>query len=585
MYRRARKGELENFTGISSPFEAPLSPELRVLSGEQSVAQSLTLILDFLDHRFPDLTIPTGVHRAAHRSERKVAVIGLDCVPPSLVFGRAGEDLHNLRALMDHGFWGPLRSTDPPITIPAWTTMTTGRDPGELGIYGFRNRLDHDYRDMVVVNDSHVNSPRVWDYLESEGKRSILIGIPQTYPPRPHRGITVAGFPVPDVETAFTYPPELAAELTSLGGGAYLSDVTEFRTADKEQLIGDLRTMTERRFRAAARLLVREPWDFFMMVEIAPDRLHHAFWSHAARDHRSFRPGNPYENVLADFYRRLDMWVGSLLAVLDDRTTVMVVSDHGARTSKGGVCINDWLIRNGYLALRSSNGNGTRPFTPDLVDWSKTTAWSEGGYYARIFLNVKGREPNGTIEPENFSLVRRRLAERLGAMKGENGDSMVNSVLFPEQIYRTCSRVSPDLIVYFDDLSRRSIGSVGHDEIVISGNDQGPDGANHDPEGVFICARMSDLRRGMRKGLRIEGARCLDVTPTILAELGVAVPPDLAGEVIPQVADFQQRAEDSSLPAQPLPRSRADAANAEDGGFSPEEEEIVKNRLRELGYL
>ena len=104
------------------------------------------------------------------RSQRKVAVIGLDCVPPSLIFEEWGSDLPTLRALMEHGTWGSLQSTDPPITIPAWTTMTTGKDPGELGLYGFRNRQGNDYREMVTVNSSHVSVPRVWSYLEDAGK-------------------------------------------------------------------------------------------------------------------------------------------------------------------------------------------------------------------------------------------------------------------------------------------------------------------------------------------------------------------------------------------------------------------------------
>src|SRR5208337_2498914 len=158
------------------------------------------------------------------------------------------------------------------------------------------------------------------------------------------------------------------------------------------------------------------------------------------------------------------------------------------------------------------------PLTADLVDWSLTTAWSEGGYYARIFLNIKGREPEGIVEPSKCEALRVELATRLQQMTDENGEPLANCVLKPQEIYRVCRNVPPDLMVYFDGLSRRSIGTVGHGEILRPANSTGLDDANHDPEGIFISARMSDLRGGIRRGRFVEKVSCLDITPTILRE-------------------------------------------------------------------
>ncbi len=587
LYCRARKGEIPEFTGISSPFERPCASELVVSTGGQTVEESLDAILHFLEDRFahPAFECSPGRGQLSRRSRRKVAVIGLDCVPPSLIFEEWGSDLPTLRALMEHGTWGSLQSTDPPITIPAWTTMTTGKDPGELGLYGFRNRQGNDYREMVTVNSSHVSVPRVWSYLEDAGKSSILLGVPQTYPPRPHRGITVSGFPVPDCCTEFTYPPKLTAELQSIAGGEYLSDVKEFRRQTKECLLSDLYSMVERRFRVAADFLLHRPWEFFMMVEIAPDRLHHGFWRYLDTNHRGHEPGSQHGNLIKDFYKFLDARVGSLLALLGDETTVMVVSDHGARSSVGGVCINEWLIRSGFLVLRKSPCAET-PLTSDLVDWSRTTAWSEGGYYARIFLNVKGREPEGIVEPSQYEALRGELATRLQKMTDENGETFANRVLEPQEIYQVCRNVPPDLMVYFDGLSRRSIGTVGHGEILRPANSTGLDDANHDPEGIFISARMSDLRSGTRKGTRIEKASCLDITPTILHEFGLPVPTDLLGKPISigTSADTSQVGVGGSI--RPCPRETAQPSERCGAvGFTPEEEEMVKKRLMELGYV
>lgn len=114
---------------------------------------------------------------------RRVAVIGLDCAEPKLVFERFKDDLPNLSRLMGEGTWGPLLSVDPPITVPAWSCMTSGRDPGELGIYGFRNRVKHDYHSLAVADSSSVKVDRVWDQLSREGKHVIVVGVPQTSPP------------------------------------------------------------------------------------------------------------------------------------------------------------------------------------------------------------------------------------------------------------------------------------------------------------------------------------------------------------------------------------------------------------------
>ncbi len=585
LYARARRGEIPAFTGVSDPFELPCGSDLHVCTANQSEEESLAHIVSFLESSFVDPVIenPRPASSAIRTTRKRVAVIGLDGVPPSLVFGDASKNLPNLRTLAEHGTWGPLRSTDPPITIPAWATITTGKDPGELGIYGFRNRRGYGYEEMITVDASHVEAPRVWHFLEETGRSSILLGIPQTYPVQPHHGITVAGFPLPDNGEPLVYPDSLAAELDRMAGGAYIPDVRGFRLLDKDQLLAQISHMVERRFRVACDLVASQPWDFFMMVEIAPDRMHHGFWRYCNPDHRLHEPGNPFEQAIPNFYRYLDSWIGSLLSRFDDDTTVLVVSDHGGRTLTGGICINEWLIENGMLCLTQQPDRET-PLSRDMVDWQRTKVWSEGGYYARIFLNVKGREPHGVIEPDVYESFRNDLIEKLKAIPDETGAAMDTTVLKPADVYRDCRNVPPDLIVYFDNLARRSLGTVGTGQIHRLGNDTGPDDANHAMDGIFIATRMQDLRKGKRKNRRIESACCLDITPTILHEFGEAPRPDLAGKVLHVNGDAAEPSaarpsraclQDRHLPAQ------TQAAK----GYTAEEEEIVKRRLMDLGYI
>jgi len=130
----------------------------------------------------------------------KLAVLGLDCAAPQLVFDQFRRDLPHLSALMEGGLWGELESTHPPITVPAWSCMMSSRDPGELGFYGFRNRKDYSYDGYALANSTAVRVPRIWDYLGRQGLRSILLGVPQTYPPRPIRGEMVTCFLTPSTD-------------------------------------------------------------------------------------------------------------------------------------------------------------------------------------------------------------------------------------------------------------------------------------------------------------------------------------------------------------------------------------------------
>ena len=116
---------------------------------------------------------------------KRVLILGLDCACPELVFERWRGDLKNLGHLMEDGIYGELESTIPPITVPAWTSMMTGKSPGTLGFYGFRNRADYSYDGMVFANSQYIREDTVWDILSRGRKHSVVIGVPQTYPRNP----------------------------------------------------------------------------------------------------------------------------------------------------------------------------------------------------------------------------------------------------------------------------------------------------------------------------------------------------------------------------------------------------------------
>lgn len=458
----------------------------------------------------------------------KMLLIGLDCAEPSLVFDRWRGELPTLKRLMDQGMWGPLESVVPPITVPAWSCMMSGRDPGELGIYGFRNRADYSYDRLTIANSDAVRVPRVWDVLSNAGKHVSIVGVPGTYPPRPVNGQLITSFLTPSTDSQFTYPPELREDVLRWAGGEYLLDVRDFRTEDKAWLLEQIYTMTDKRFTVAEHLLRERPWDFFMLVEMGTDRIHHGFWRYTAQDHRLYEPGNPYEQVILDYYRHIDRRIEALLALVPEHTAVFVVSDHGAKSMSGGIRVNDWLRREGYLTLLREPSEA-EPFDPANVDWSRTKAWGEGGYYARIFFNVAGREPQGIVPQDCYEGLQAELKAKLEAIPDEDGYPIGTRVFTPREVYREVRGIPPDLIVYFGDLSWRSIGSVGNDGIHARENDTGPDDANHAPYGICIYSDPQSAVRGS-----LEDVHLFDIGKTVLNHFEVAAPSGMRGSDIRQ---------------------------------------------------
>src|ERR671922_153786 len=144
---------------------------------------------------------PKNVSTAASKNgRRRVMVIGLDCAAPELIFDRWLDDLPNIKSIYRSGLHGLLRSCDPPITVPAWSVMMSSKSPGTLGVYGFRNRADHSYDKYAIANSLAIKEDRLWDILSRHGKRSIVIGVPGTYPPRPLKGALVGDFLTPDTK-------------------------------------------------------------------------------------------------------------------------------------------------------------------------------------------------------------------------------------------------------------------------------------------------------------------------------------------------------------------------------------------------
>lgn len=458
-------------------------------------------------------------------------VLGLDCAGPELVFEQFRDDLPVLTRLREMGTWGRLESSIPCITVPAWASMLSSRDPGVLGCYGFRNRADRTYNAMTTADSTAIKVRRVWDYASEAGRESVVMGVPQTYPVRKLNGHLISCFLTPGTESLFTYPAMFKQEVLKVAPD-YQFDVRDFRTEDKEKLKDDLLQrifdLAEVQHRVVMHTLTGKSWDFAMTVNIGVDRIHHGFWRYHDPQHRFYQPGNRYEHAIRDYYRCVDAQIGELLDAVGDDMVVLVVSDHGVRRMDGGICVNEWLWRNGWLALKQLPAEGQlQRFEDAKIDWARTKAWASGGYYGRIFLNVRGREPQGVVNPVEYEAVRDALAEALTAIPAPDGTPLGTRVFKPEQIYQQVNGVAPDLLAYFGDLHWRAIGSLGHGATYTFENDTGPDDANHAEHGLFILNTPRERGAG-----KIDGHQLMDIAPTILHHLGLRIPAEMQGRRI-----------------------------------------------------
>jgi predicted AlkP superfamily phosphohydrolase/phosphomutase len=446
-------------------------------------------------------------------SARRVIVVGLDCAPASLVFDRLAPRLPFLRSMVRRGATGVLRSCDPPITVPAWAVMTSGRDAGELGIYGFRDRVEGQ-RALRTATSEDLALPRVWDILSERGLRSSVLFVPPSHPARAPEGVELVSCLLAGASPS-TSPTSLAAALPF----DLRADVTTEDERSPDTLLAALEGQIHRHFALFEHTLRERPSDFAMMVEMAPDRLHHGLWP-------ALDPGDPRHARFAAWRRRAeDVYVllDSKLARLAEQypdATLIVVSDHGARPLLGGVYVNEVLRRAGLLVLEREP-DATTPLAAASVDWSRTRAWAEGGYYARVFVN--DRVCFADAPSLDRDAVLDEIERALAAVPSERPHRFVR----PPAIFRRAEGRPPDLLAYFGDLALRSLGAVGAGSILASADEvetaPGRGGCNHDWDGIFLAVGPGIARRA------VADAQLIDVARTLLGRLGVAPPPGWQG--------------------------------------------------------
>ena len=426
----------------------------------------------------------------------KIFILGLDSLPPSVLYTKDDYGLTYIKQnITEESTRYTLLSCHPPITVPAWMVMFTGKTPGELGVYGFRHRRPGEFN-YYVINSKYIKAKTLWDDL-SKDSRTVLYGVPPTYPPKPIRGLLVTDFTTPGPDKPYTFPPSLRRELGKITGHPVFD--IKYRRHDKDGVIRDLFHMLDTHLKQVEYIALNKKWDLFIYVEISVDRAHHAFWRFFDKNHPRYSYHEKYSNVIPKLYSTIDNWFKNLHKRLPRDTIIVIVSDHGIKSMKGAFAINQWLIEQGFLKLKQTPQKTGSELNENIIDWNNTVAWAWGGYYSRVFINLKGREKHGIVERKYYEETIKELKSAIKSISGPKGESWQNNVYTPGELYPIVRGDPPDLLVYLDDLNWRAAGTIGWPSNFLEENDRGPDDAVHDWKGVFL---IYDPEERLDKGYR-----------------------------------------------------------------------------------
>jgi len=459
----------------------------------------------------------------------KLFVFGIDGAPPEYIFDKWLDELPNIKKLMEEGTYAKLVSTTPPLSIVAWGSIYTGKSPGDHGIFEYIHRKNYVYDDIRVMTSRNLRAKTIWEILSDNDKKSVVSFFINTWPVRPFKGHIVCGPYVPSGDKVqITHPPELLDELEKNLGEKLLLDIPpDFRDKNKDELLESAYKVTKQHFSTMKYLLKNKEWDFFFTIAGTSDRLNHMFWRDMDPEHRKHDPNSKFKYTLLNYYKYIDKELGEMISMLDKDTKIIVLSDHGIMRMHTRVNLTDWLIKEGYLVLKQPLTGKTK-FSPSLVDWRKTKVFAIGAYEGQIFVNLKGREPEGIVEEQEYEKLLDELSEKLKKIPGDD-DSELNTKCFKksDHIKGAQEHIAPDMIVYFDDLQYGCNNSlIGNTKLHSLETAKGSDDACHSKKGIFI------IKNNRHNEGYIGEIDSLDVTPTILNELGFAVPQELKGKVI-----------------------------------------------------
>ena len=537
----------------------------------------------------------------------RVLVLGLDGATFSLIepMAKSGR-LPNLARLMEEGAWGVLESTLPPVTIPAWVSMMTGKNPGRLGYFDLLRRESYGVEPNGYCYDEHAP---IWQILNRYGIKTGVMNLPGTYPPEELDGFMVSGMLTPSKRSPYSYPANLSVDLdTSVS--EYEIDVPQWQYFDEGVLIKDIYKVTEKRGRAAEYLIKQIPCGFYMIVFTSSDRLQHVLWDKA--------------DIVEDYWEELDRVIGRILDLFGEEATVFVVSDHGFGSLDKTFFVNEWLRRRKLLRVKRKFNERAivklgrlverlyrflgerellRPAVGLLksvvgldrlhrytyaylsnerlegrVNWKKTKAFScvHTPHFGQIYLNMKGKMPQGCVsEDEREGLRDAIIKELMNLTHSGTGKKPHVEVYRAEEAYAgPYVEGAPDIVFIIDGGRCETDAKVGEGRLFVKGASLTGWKGTHTKDGIFIARGP-----GVKRGYKVEKGSIVDVAPTLLHVLGVPQQQDMDGRVLDEI--FTGGAYFPNRESKAVKSDR----KTDEAGLDDEEKALIEARLRKLGYI
>ncbi len=493
------------------------------------------------------------------------------------------------------GVRATLHSVVPPLTPPAWTTVMTGRSPGNHGVFDFfRFEFKRDGRYIRVVDARDVSCETIWSMVSRQGLKATALNFPLTSPPVPISGYLLPGWvPWRHLRLA-CHPADLYDKIKQLPGfdaRELAMDMSLEGNAiegcqnkeDYEDWI-HLHIRRERQwFEIVRHLMTEDPCQLTAVLFDGIDKLQHFVWRFL--DPACFPSSpSPWERKIRalcwDYFREIDHFLEELIGLAGPETHTVMVSDHGFSATEQIFYLNTWLEQNGYLTW----ADGAEPEQPGKlgletmarrfyeVDWDRTSAYSPTPSGNGIYLSPDDSD----CAPDDYLSSRQQLLEALERVTDPaTGEPVIKRIWTREEAFPgKHMTLAPDLTLGLRDNGFVSI--LPSDEVLIPRVE--PTGTHH-PDGIFIAGGPD-----IRQGITAPALSIVDVAPTVLYTLGLPVPEDLEGRVAAEAFDRASlearpvRVEGLTQPPSPLSGSTANSANEED-------EAEVMQRLRALGYV
>ncbi|HSE38204.1 MAG TPA: alkaline phosphatase family protein [Blastocatellia bacterium] len=558
---------------------------------------------------------------------KKVLFIGLDGATFDVLDPLIEQGLMpRLKRFIEEGVRGPLETTIPPITPTAWVSWMTGKNPGKHGVFEFllRRKGSGALPDTPVNSRSRDGFP-FWDLLGQTGKQAIVTNVPCTYPPSMVNGVMISDFLTPRGRRDFAYPPGLIEEVENRFGPYELYITEVYTPGNVDKILDQLFTELNYKTKVNRYLMEQYGWDVFATHYWGTDRFQHELWHLLDETHPFFdrREHDAHIGRIHEYWHAVDSTLGELFDDVGEETTVYMGSDHGFGPIEKFLCFNVWLIDEGLLVLkrdamtlfkRALFGLG---LTPDLayrsamkmglahlrlsvgvtnrsklmklanllmlsledVDWSRTVAFSKGNY-GQIFINLRGRDEHGIVEPgAEYERVTGEVIDKLrGLLDPKTNQPLIGPIWRREDLY-TGPHIdeAPDIQFLPCDMTNKPLGTLDLTSNKFITPAYGNSG-DHRMHGIML-GRGTELQRGAR----FQGARIIDFAPTILHSFGVEVPPDMDGRVLTEIFTAEYLAENPIRISQTLGPDY-DAAD-KSPAMTEEESEEIRARLRGLGYL